>query len=163
MNLLNKISKNSKKKFKEIQKIIDIKKTYKFNFDKINNQHKIFFIENKNIKLIGDYHFYGVYNSQTKLWYWANILPNVSIDNIKYIEQLRHKGYLFEKMASNNQTTQFFYQFLTNDNFVIPDAKYLALITDLLLYLTDELYIFEEQNKDGEILFYGLSKINELF
>jgi len=163
MNLLTKISKNSKKKFKEIQKTIDIRKNYKITFDKINNQKKIFFIENKNIKLIGDYHFYGIYNTQTKLWSWANVLPNVGIDTIKYIDELRTKGYLFEKMATNNQTTQFFYQFLTNDSFLIPDSKYLALVTDVLLYITDEMYIFEQPNNSNEIFFYGLTKISELF
>jgi hypothetical protein len=163
MNLLTKISKNSKKKFKEIQKTIDIRKTYKITFDKINNQKKIFFIDNKNIKLIGDYHFYGIYNTQTKLWTWANILPNVSIDTTKYIDEIRTKGYLFEKMANNNQTTQFFYQFLTNDIFLITDTKYLALVIDVLLYITDEMYIFEQQNNSNEIFFYGLTKISELF
>ena len=163
MNLLTKISKNSKKKFKEIQKIIDIRKTYKLNFDKINNEKKIFFVENKQIKLIGEYHFYGIYNSQTKIWTWSNVLPNVSIDTIKYIEEMKSKGYLFEKMATNNQTTQFFYQFLTNDNFLIPDAKYLALVTDLLLYITDDMYIFEQQNNNDNMSFIGLTKINELF
>jgi hypothetical protein len=163
MNLLTKISKNSKKKFKEIQKTIDIRKSYKITFDRINNQKKIFFIDNKNIKLIGDYHFYGIYNTQTKLWTWANILPNVSIDTTKYIDEIRTKGYLFEKMATNNQTTQFFYQFFTNDSFLIPDQKYLALVTDVLLYITDEMYIFEQQNNNNEIFFYGLTKISELF
>jgi hypothetical protein len=73
------------------------------------------------------------------------------------------KGYLFETMKNNNQSTMFFYQFLTNDSMYIPEKKYLGLICDLLLYISDDMYIFSSQNENNDLQFVGLSKINELY
>ena len=39
---------------------------------------------------------------------------------------------------------------------LVTPLKYLALVTDVLLYITDEMYIFEQQNNSNEIFFYGL-------
>jgi hypothetical protein len=163
MNLLKKISENSKKKFKEIKKKININKDYTFDFTIVNKEQKILFLENKEKKLLGDFHFYGIYNNENKLWTWANSIPNTSIDTIRYIEKLRLKSFVFEKMMNNNQSILFFYQLLNNDSMIIPDEKYLGLIIDLLLYLTDDLYIFEPLNSIGNTQIIGLSKINELY
>lgn len=163
MNLLKKITENSKKKFKEIKKKIDINKDYTFDFVFINKEPKILFLENKEKKLLGDFHFYGIYNNENKLWTWANAIPNTSMESIKYVEKLRLKAYVFEKMINNSQSILFFYQLLNNDSMLIPDQKYLALIIDLLLYLTDDLYIFEPSNSIGNLQIIGLCKINELY
>jgi len=163
MNLLKKISENSKKKFKEIKKKININKDYTFDFTIVNKEQKILFLENKEKKLLGDFHFYGIYNNENKLWTWANAIPNTSIDTIRYIEKLRLKSFVFEKMINNNQSILFFYQLLNNDSMIIPDEKYLGLVIDLLLYLTDDLYIFEPLNSIGNTQIIGLSKINELY
>ena len=45
MNLLKKITENSKKKFKEIKKKININKDYTFEFTIINKEPKIIFLE----------------------------------------------------------------------------------------------------------------------
>ena len=163
MNLLKKITENSKKKFKEIKKKININKDYTFDFTIINKEPKIIFLENNKKKLLGDFNFYGIYNNQNKLWTWANAIPNTSIDNIKYIEKIRMKAYIFEKMINNNQSILFFYQFLSNDSMLIPEEKYLALIIDILLYISDDIYIFEPLNSIGNLQIIGLSKINELY
>jgi hypothetical protein len=163
MNLLKKISENSKKKFKEIKKKININKDYTFDFTIVNKEQKILFLDNKEKKLLGDFHFYGIYNNENKLWTWANAIPNTSIDTVRYIEKLRLKSFVFEKMINNNQSILFFYQLLNNDSMIIPDEKYLGLVIDLLLYLTDDLYIFEPLNSIGNTQIIGLSKINELY
>ena len=85
------------------------------------------------------------------------------MESIKYVEKLRLKAYVFEKMINNSQSILFFYQLLNNDSMLIPDEKYLALIIDLLLYLTDDLYIFEPSNSIGNLQIIGLCKINELY
>jgi len=163
MNLLKKISENSKKKFKEIKKKININKDYTFDFTIVNKEQKILFLDNKEKKLLGDFHFYGIYNNENKVWTWANAIPNTSIDTVRYIEKLRLKSFVFEKMINNNQSILFFYQLLNNDSMIIPDEKYLGLVIDLLLYLTDDLYIFEPLNSIGNTQIIGLSKINELY
>ena len=165
MKLLEKITKNSKNKFKEMQKKISINKKYKINFKTINKEEKIVFkeIENNKTKFSGDYHYFGRFNQETKIWVWANILPSTNIEVINYINSLKLKGYIFEKNINNSEIIMFFYQFLTNDSMFIPDSKYMGLIIDLLLYLSDDMYIFEIPISAKEIDLVGLVRINELF
>ena len=66
-------------------------------------------------------------------------------------------------MKNNNESIMFFYQLLINDTMFIPDEKYFGLIIDLLLYISDDLYIFEPLNSIGNVQLIGLSKINELY
>jgi len=161
MKLLEKIKKNSQIKFDEIKKKLNIKKNYTITFDKINKEPKLFFIENKKIKLVGDFNFYGIYNKDTLLWMWSNIIPNVSLNQIKYIEEIRSKSYIFEKNVDSSKINIFFYQFLINDSMIIP-KKYINLICELILYLTDDIFIFEPTNSINNVQFIGLSKILEL-
>ena len=161
MKLLEKIKKNSQIKFDEIKKKLNIKKNYTITFDKINKESKLFLIENKKIKLVGDFNFYGIYNKDTLLWMWSNIIPNVSLNQIKYIEEIRSKSYIFEKNVDSSKINIFFYQFLINDSMIIP-KKYINLICELILYLTDDIFIFEPTNSINNVQFIGLSKILEL-
>lgn len=161
MKLLEKIKKKSQIKFDEIKKKLNIKKNYTITFDKINKEPKLFFIENKKIKLVGDFNFYGIYNKDTLLWMWSNIIPNVSLNQIKYIEEIRSKSYIFEKNVDSSKINIFFYQFLINDSMIIP-KKYINLICELILYLTDDIFIFEPTNSINNVQFIGLSKILEL-
>jgi hypothetical protein len=161
MKLLEKIRRNSKTKFDEIKDKLSIKKNYTIIFDKINNEPKLFIVEKKEIKLIGDFNFYGIYNKDTLLWTWSNIIPNVLLTQIKYIEELRSKAYIFEKNIEHSKINIFFYQFLINDSMVIP-KKYISLVSDLILYLTDDIYIFDPTNSLNNVQFIGLSKILEL-
>jgi hypothetical protein len=161
MKLLEKIRRNSKTKFDEIKDKLSIKKNYTIIFDKINNEPKLFIVEKKEIKLIGDFNFYGIYNKDTLLWTWSNIIPNVLLTQIKYIEELRSKAYIFEKNIEHSKINIFFYQFLINDSMLIP-KKYISLVTDLILYLTDDIYIFDPTNSLNNVQFIGLSKILEL-
>lgn len=161
MKLLEKIRRNSKTKFDEIKDKLNIKKNYTIIFDKINNEPKLFIVEKKKIKLIGDFNFYGIYNKVTQLWTWSNIIPNVLLTQIKYIEELRSKAYIFEKNIEYSEINIFFYQFLINDSMVIP-KKYISLVSDLILYLTDDIYMFDPTNSLNNVQFIGLSKILEL-
>lgn len=162
MKLLEKIRKNSKTKFNEIKKKINIKKNYTIIFDNINKEPKLFLIEIKKIKLIGDFHFYGIYNKNTQIWTWSNVIPDVLLNQIKYIEEIRSKAFIFEKNIDSSKTNMFFYQFLVNDSMFIP-KKYISLIYDLILYLTDDIFIFEHTSSINNIQFIGLSKILELY
>ena len=164
MNLLKKISDNSVKKFNEIKKKIDINKNYTINFKNINKELKLVFLKNETPVLIGDFHFFGLYNPDTKIWKWANIIAGINNNIIEYIDKLRLKSYIFEKELEkkSNETNMFFYQFLTKDSMYIPSEKYLGLIVDLLIYLSDDLYLFQPSNTSNNIQFIGLSKINEL-
>ena len=163
MNLLKKLSTNSEKKFNEIKKKIDINKDYTIKFKNINKDLKIIFVKDDEDILIGDFHFFGLYNPDTKIWKWANILSGISYQVMNYIDTLRLKSYIFEKKMNNSETDMFFYQFLTKDSMYIPSEKYVGFIVDLLLYLSDDLYLFQPSNSSGSIQFVGLTKINELY
>jgi hypothetical protein len=162
MKLLKNISENAKKKYNDLKKKINIKTNYIISFETINKEKKIVLKESKKIKLVGDFNFYGIYNKETQIWSWANIIPEVDMNQIKFIEQLRLKSYLFEKNLDSSEINLFFYQFLINDSMIIPN-KYTSLIVDLLLYLTDDLYIFNPTNSINNIQFIGLKNILELY
>lgn len=162
MKLLKNISENAKKKYNELKKKINIKTNYIISFETINKEKKIVLKESKKIKLVGDFNFYGIYNKESQLWSWSNIIPEVDINQIKFIEQLRLKSYLFEKNSDSSEINLFFYQFLINDSMIVP-TKYISLIVDLLLYLTDDLYIFNPTNSINNIQFIGLKNILELY
>ena len=76
-------------------------------------------------------------------------------------DKLRLKGYVFEKNINSSEIIMFFYQLLTNDTMFIPEQKYIGLIIDLLLYLSDDMYIFERPESSSQIELIGLTKINE--
>jgi len=162
MKLLKKISDNSKRKYNELKKKLNIKNNYIISFDMINNEKKILLKDNKKTKLIGSYNFYGIYNKDSQIWNWSNTIPEINISQIKYIEQLRLKAYVFEKNIDSSEVNLFFYQFLINDSMIIPN-KYISLIIDLLLYLTDDIYMFTPVNSINNLQFIGLSKIDEIF
>jgi hypothetical protein len=95
MKLLKNISENAKKKYNQLKKKINIKTNYIISFETINKEKKIVLKESKKVKLVGDFNFYGIYNKESQLWSWANIIPEVDINQIKVIEELRLKSYLF--------------------------------------------------------------------
>ena len=162
MTLLKKLFNNSKKKNTILKKYINIKDNYKVSFEKINSIKKLVLKKSNHKKLVGDYNVYGMYNKQSELWTWVNILPKYTIHQIKYIEELKLKAFIFEKSSESSQIKLFFYQFLSNDMMIIPE-KYIGLIIDLLLYLTNDLHIFKNNIDVHTVQFIGLSKIDELF
>lgn len=162
MSLIEKISKYSKEQFIKISKQINLKKDYKISFKKINNNDELIINEDKKMIASCSYHFFGYYDKKTKIWHWANITPGISKSRIKYINELKAKAYLIEKNI-NSEIDLFFYQFLSNDYFKIVNDKQLALITDLLIWLSNDYHIFKPIDKNDNIEFIGLSKINQLY
>jgi hypothetical protein len=163
MKILKKILENSKFKLNKLKNKINLTKKYIINVESINkNKQLVIRDKNKKIKLIGDYNYYGLYNSETQMWVWSNAIPNVNSRHVKYINEFRLKQYIFEKNIDDTETDLFFYQFLSNDSMLINNLKYLTYIIDLLMYLSDDLYVFG-RNYNDNIQIIGLKKINELF
>jgi hypothetical protein len=153
-----KISNYISKKNKENKKIIDYKKIYKLNFIK-NNLLSVSY--NDKILLIGEYNFYGIYQPLTKLWIWGNSIPGVNKKILKNIEIIKKKSYLFEN--DNNRKTNFYYQLLTQDVILILDEKMLDWIKDVIMFLSDDILIFNPSNSDSNIQFITLKNIKEKF
>jgi hypothetical protein len=161
MTLLDKIIKKYEQKNKEIKKILDPNKKYLIDFHKTGKTKQICFNENNKKIIVGDYTFYGIYQSQTKLWIWASSIPGIDKSNIKKINLIKKLNHLFE--SDNNEKISFYYQLLTQDVIQIMDEKILDWIMELIIYLSDDIFCFTPINNDGNMQFITLTKINEKY
>jgi hypothetical protein len=155
--MFKKINDYNNKTSIKINKKLNIKKNYNINFDK--NKEIITLSLDNNKVLVGKYIFFGIYQNDTKLWIWSSSIPGVNKKQIKIINNIRNKSYLFE--SDDNADFLFIYQLLTNDVIQIPDIKYITLINKTLNFLSDSLIIFNPTNKNNNIQFIGLNTIIE--
>jgi hypothetical protein len=158
MNILKKINDYNNKKIIEINKKLNIKKNYNINFDKDKKQNIIISAEGKKI-LVGKYIFLGIYQPDNQLWIWASSIPGVNQKNIKLINDIKNKNYLFEN--DDDPNILFIYQLLTNDVIQLPYVKKFELINKTLNYLSDSIIIFNPVNQIGNTQFIGLQNIIE--
>lgn len=161
MKILNKIKKFNDNKNNEIIKYLNPKKIYNIDFLKKGSTNQMIINDTKNKILVGNYNFYGIYQPNTKLWIWATSIPGIDLKynkNIKYIKSFSH---LFE--ANNDVKNNFYYQLLTQDVLQLSDEKMIKWINELILYLSDDMYIFNPVNSESNIQFITLSKIKEKY
>ena len=161
MNLLNKIKHINNKKYKKMGKYLSNKKSYYLDFLKKGSNSQLRINENNKQLMIGDYNFYGIYQPSTKLWIWASSIPGINnkyIDNIIFLKSFSH---LFK--ANDDIKYNFYYQLLTQDTILIQNDNMLLWINELILYLSDDLYIFNPKNSESNIQFITLKNIKELF
>ena len=161
MNLLNKIKHINNKKNKKMSKYLSNKKSYYIDFLKIGPNNQLRINENNKQLIIGDYNFSGIYQPLTKLWIWASSIPGINnkhIDNITFIRSFSH---LFK--ANDDIKYNFYYQLLTQDTILIQNESMLGWINELILYLSDDLYIFNPKNSELNIQFITLKNMKELF
>ncbi len=159
--IINKIEQNVQKKSGEISKIFTNKSKLGIHFIKKGDNKEMGISQDDKIVLIGDYHFFGIYQPWTKLWIWASSIPGIDINHIKFINKIKSSSNLFE--SDNDERMMFYYQMLTQDTILIPNEKMLGWINDLLLYLSDDLYCFNPKNSEGNIQFLSLIKIKEKY
>lgn len=157
MKILNKISEYRKDKDKYISKILNLKSNYNIKF---NDNLLTFYNKDKKI-LAGDYHFFGIYQLDTKLWIWASSIPGINKQTIKFINKIKLSDHLFE--SDNNEKINFYYQFLTQDVIMITDERLLDWINELLIYLSNDIYFFNPKNSLNNIQFVTLSNIKEKY
>ena len=158
MNILKKINDYNNKKIIEINKKLNIKKNYNINFDK-DKKDNITILEGKKKILVGKYIFFGIYQPENQLWIWASSIPGVNQKQIKFINEIKNKNYLFEN--DDNEDVLFMYQLLTNDVIQLPDIKKFDLINKALNLLSDSIVIFNPINNIGNTQFIGLKSIIE--
>jgi len=157
-NILNKITIYNNNKNIEINKKIDIKKNYNINFDE-KRKNIIIISDDKNKKLVGNYIFFGIYQPDTKLWIWSSSIPGVNKNQIKFINDLRNKKFIFEN--DDNIDTIFIYQLLSNDVIYIDNKNMFNLINKTLNFLVDGIFVFNPINNTNNIQFIGLTNIIE--
>lgn len=159
MNILKKIDNYNNKKIIEINKKLNIKKKYNISFDK-NKKQNMIISDGKNKVLVGDHVFYGIYQPENQLWIWSSSIPGVNKLQIKLINDIKAKSYLFENDVDHPDIL-FIYQLLTNDVIQLPDIRKFDLINRTLNYLSDSTIIFNPTNQIGNIQFIGLQNIIE--
>ena len=158
MNILEKIEINKNNKNNKINKILDPNINYTITFA---NDELILLDDNNNKILVSEYIFYGIYQNDKKFWVWSNSIPGISKNQLKKIREIKNKSYLFENDILPD--IQFIFQYLNIDILEINDKKYLDIINDVLLYLTDSLVILNPINKYGNIQYIGITKIKEKY
>ena len=158
MNILKKINDYNNKKMIEINKKLNIKKNYNINFDRDKKQN-IIILEDKKKILVGKYIFLGIYQPENQLWIWASSIPGVNQKNIKLINDIKNKNYLFEN--DDDPNILFIYQLLTNDIIQLTDIKKFKLINETLTFLSDSIILFNPINQIGNTQFIGLQSIIE--
>jgi len=158
MDILKKMNDYNNRKMIEINKKLNIKKNYIINFDKENKQNIIILEEMKKI-LVGTHIFLGIYQPENQLWIWASSIPGINQKNIKLINEIKNKNYLFEN--DDDHDVLFIYQLLTNDIIQLPDIRKFDLINKTLNFLSNSIMLFNPLNKTGNTQFIGLQSIIE--
>lgn len=161
-NLLYKIQSFYDSKAKYINDTLKLKSDYKILFDKLGDDRVIKLVDNKtnNLLLVGNYSFYGIYQNKTNLWIWANSIPGVKREMIDQVNKIKAMNYLFEN--NDDPTISFYYQLLTQDVLLVSPED-LQLINDLLIYLSDDIIIFNPVNKETNTQFITLRNIKEKY
>lgn len=161
MKILDKIKIVYNDKKKEIMKNLKKNKQYNIEFLKKGSKKQLSINDGTKKVIIGNYNFYGIYQHNTKLWIWATSIPGIDINYNKNIKHLKSFSYLFE--SSNNIKTNFYYQLLTQDVLLLSDNKMINWINELILYLSDDIFIFNPTNSELNIQFITLSNIIEKY
>jgi hypothetical protein len=161
MKILNKIKNIYNKKHKAIIKYLNPNKKYHLDFLKKGSNKQISVNQNTNKILVGDYNFFGIYQPFTKMWIWATSIPGIDTKYSKNIKFIKSFSHLFE--ASIDIKTNFYYQLLTQDVILLTNDDMIKWINELLLYLSDDLYIFNPTNSDSNIQFITLVNIKEKY
>ena len=162
MKILKKIQEINDNKNTKISKLLNPQKKYKIQFEKGNkNRMIVIYSENKKRILSGNYNFYGLYQPTSQLWIWASSVPGVDIKHIKMVNKLKEASYLFEN--DSHPKMNFYYQLLTQDTILITNSTMLNWINDLILYLSDGIYVFNPINEDSNTQFITLVDIKEKY
>lgn len=161
-NLLYKIQSFYDSKVKYIDKTLNLKSEYKILFDKLGNDRIIKLVDNNtnDLLLVGNYSFYGIYQKKTNLWIWASSIPGVKKEMIDQVNKIKAMNYLFEN--NDDPTISFYYQLLTQDVLLV-NPEDLQLINDLLIYLSDDIMVFNPVNKEANTQFITLRNIKERY
>ena len=157
--LINKIDLVYADKNKNIDKLLNNNKDISMNIISKKENKVGIYDNNEKLLVVGEFNFYGIYQSNTNLWIWSSSIPGVSKSIIKNVNILKKLNYLFENDDSDD--INLYYQILTQDVILIPE-KDLYKINKLLLYLSEDLMIFNPIIDDN-LQFIGLKNIKEKY
>ena len=155
MEILDDIDRNYINKKKQISKTIKSNMNYRINFDKLNK--RLLYLKNNDKTIYSaTYNFYGIIKDD--MWIWANSIDGINNNIIKNVHKLKQMNSMFKN--KNNNNLDFYYKLLTN-NTIRVKSKQIKQINKLLMYLNNDIIIFNPVNKHDIIQFIGINKIIE--
>lgn len=159
MSLEKEIIKTFNKKFKEINKIFNVNEDYTIIF-KDNNIIQFENNETNKILIECEYNFWGIIRPDNSL-VWANAIPLVFKKFKKNTIKLLEKKKVFKKEfeETGSKDLYFYYSILDNNISLIPNDDFIEKIYNLILYLSDDLFIFRPVNSKNNIQLITISKI----
>ena len=155
-----KINKNYNIKFNKISKYFNPNKEYSMEF---LDDDTIIFLNNEKKVIKAKYKFYGLIKENQMIWSSSVPLVKKKIKNI--VKNIRAKKDIFYKdyVETQNDDSYFFYSILDNDMTLINDVNMIEKINKLILYLSDDLFIFNPVNSKEAIQLITLDKILEVY
>lgn len=157
--LENKIIIKHNKKFNEINKIFNLDENYTIIF-KNDNIIQFENVDTKEIILECEYNFWGIIKSDYTL-VWANSIPLVFKQFKKNTKKLLEKKEIFKKdyEKTSSENIYFYYSILDSNMSLLPGEDYIDKVNNLILYLSDDLFIFNPVNSKNNIQLITIKKI----
>lgn len=154
-----KIKNNFTKKFNHISKYFNPKKNYTIEF--LDEKNLLILDKNKKI-MKASYNFYGIIKNNNMIWNTS--IPLVKESLKKKVKKIKKNKDIFYKdyIETQNELSYLYYSILDNDMTFVNDTM-IDNVNKMILYLTDDLFIFNPINSKNSIQLITIDKILELF
>lgn len=156
-----KINETFTKKFNNINKHFNPKNNYKIEFI---DKNTIMFLSRNNKKILkASYNFYGILNESNN-FIWSTSIPLIKDSFKKNVKDIKKKKDLFydDYVKTMNDLSYFYFSLLDNDMVLLED-KMIENVNKLILYLTDDLFMFNPISSKGSTQFITINKILEIY
>ena len=156
-----KINETFTKKFNNINKHFNPKNNYKIEFI---DKNTIMFLSRNNKKILkASYNFYGILNESNN-FIWSTSIPLIKDSFKKNVKDIKKKKDLFydDYVKTMNDLSYLYFSLLDNDMILLED-KMIENVNKLILYLTDDLFMFNPISSKGSTQFITINKILEIY
>jgi hypothetical protein len=119
----------------------------------------------KDVLLEANFNFYGIIKNN--MFIWASSIPLVNKKFLENIKGIKSKSVVIENRFKSNKDEKlnyFNYSLLTQEVLLLDNIKNpVNLINNLLLELSNDIYILNPTNMSNNIQFIGINKITKRY
>jgi hypothetical protein len=119
----------------------------------------------KEILLEAKFNFYGIIKNN--MFIWGSSIPLVNKKFIENIKEIKSKSVIIENRFKTNKDEKlnyFYYSLLTQEVLLLDNIKEpIKLINNLLLELSNDIYMLNPVNSNNNIQFIGINKITKRY
>jgi hypothetical protein len=119
----------------------------------------------KEILLEAKFNFYGIIKNN--MFIWGSSIPLVNKKFIENIKEIKSKSVIIENRFKTNKDEKlnyFYYSLLTQEVLLLDNIKEpIKLINNLLLELSNDIYMLNPVNSHNNIQFIGINKITKRY